>query len=81
MDKAIIIPEALNIDGEIQALDAHVLVDKNSYSGEIGNISIKVNLRTTYILNGVDISFNSQISHQFSETEKAALLASFQKKT
>jgi hypothetical protein len=72
------IPEIIEIDGEIQALDAHVLMDKNTYSDAIGNVTIKINLNTTYILNGVEICFKSQISHQFTETEKIAFLATLQ---
>lgn len=73
------IPDKINIDGEINVIDNYLVVDINNATSEIATASIVIELQVKSLLNGVEIVFDSRISHKFNEQELVELLAQMKK--
>ena len=73
------IPDKINIDGEVNVIDNYLVIDINNETNEISTASIVIELQVKSLLNGVEIVFDSRISHKFNEKELVELLAQMEK--
>lgn len=68
------LPKQFTVHGGIEVLSSDITFDKEPYTGKLENAHFNSRIRTTCIIEGVSIEFESNISHKLTDDELNELM-------